>query len=377
MRIAMVTEYFEQTPGGVASYVRCLTSMLQTAGNEVVVLSRDIVQGSQDQGRIRLRKRRRLAVAKEVLTELSRLRPEVVHVHGPWYLVLGAVAYSWRRRGIGVVATQHTIPAERYPLAKRIIESYLFRRCDAVGAPSEATLVALRTVAGVGLPSDRVCLGAGPGIVYREGIGKVPRAANKLVGTCSILIYPEKIAGILDVIGAIAIIREFDPAIRLLIVGGSPSGRGEFLVRQAALSAGVTNEVILKGTVDEPWELLRGADVYVHASHRESLGMSILEAMANGIPVIAAKVGGVPEIIRDGENGLLYPPGDVRRLSELILVVLGDRGLARRLCAEGKRTVKRRYNWERVARAHMDLYERVLQRARVGVEVHESLSRNG
>jgi alpha-maltose-1-phosphate synthase len=88
----------------------------------------------------------------------------------------------------------------------------------------------------------------------------------------------------------------------------------------------------------------------------ELLGLSILEAMASGTPVVASAVGGVPEIVQDGETGFLVPPGDVAALHDRLAQVLGDAALARRLGANARQSVLDRFTWSRVAERCLQAY---------------------
>jgi glycosyltransferase involved in cell wall biosynthesis len=92
----------------------------------------------------------------------------------------------------------------------------------------------------------------------------------------------------------------------------------------------------------------------------ELLGLSLLEAMASGTPVVASRVGGVPEIVRDGQTGFLVPPGDVDTLRDALERVLGDPGLAGRLGANAREDVLNRFTWDRVAQRCLDGYASVL-----------------
>src|SRR5205085_1880701 len=88
----------------------------------------------------------------------------------------------------------------------------------------------------------------------------------------------------------------------------------------------------------------------------ELLGLSVLEAMASGTPVVASRVGGVPEIVRDGETGFLVPPGDVAALRERLDQLLRDRDLAARMGAQARRDVLDRFTWASVADRCADAY---------------------
>jgi len=92
----------------------------------------------------------------------------------------------------------------------------------------------------------------------------------------------------------------------------------------------------------------------------ELLGLAVLEAMASGTPVIASRVGGVPEIVRDGETGFLVPPGDVAQLHDRLSQVLGDASLARRLGDNARQDAVERFTWHAVAERCVGAYSLVV-----------------
>ena len=92
----------------------------------------------------------------------------------------------------------------------------------------------------------------------------------------------------------------------------------------------------------------------------ELLGLAALEAMASGTPVVASRVGGLAEVVEDGETGFLVPPGDVAALRDRLDQVLGDPPLARRLGANARDLVLQRFTWARVAERCLDAYTRML-----------------
>ena len=88
----------------------------------------------------------------------------------------------------------------------------------------------------------------------------------------------------------------------------------------------------------------------------ELLGLAVLEAMASGTPVVCSRIGGVPEIVRDGETGFLVRPGDVGELHERLSQLLADRRLAERLGRTGREWVLERFTWETCARRCLEAY---------------------
>ena len=106
---------------------------------------------------------------------------------------------------------------------------------------------------------------------------------------------------------------------------------------------------------DELERLYDEAAVVVLPSYREGLPLAVLEAMAHGRPVVATRVGGIPDLVEDGATGFLVEPGDVDGLRAALLRLLADPELRRRLGNEARRRV-RRCSWEAVAAETLDAY---------------------
>jgi glycosyltransferase involved in cell wall biosynthesis len=105
-------------------------------------------------------------------------------------------------------------------------------------------------------------------------------------------------------------------------------------------------------------KLYARAAVVVCPSHREGFGVACLEAMAHGRPVVASAVGGLLDLVVDGETGIHVPPGDVGALRAAIEGLLGDRELRRRLGEAGRRRAAERFSWDAVTRRTLEVYAR-------------------
>jgi spore coat protein SA len=105
------------------------------------------------------------------------------------------------------------------------------------------------------------------------------------------------------------------------------------------------------------------ADLYINPSFSESLGMSIIEAMASHLPVVATSVGGVPEVVEDGRTGLLVEAGNAAVLAEAIIRLLGDDRLRLSLAAAGYADARARFSWDRITENVMRLYADLLNEA--------------
>jgi glycosyltransferase involved in cell wall biosynthesis len=117
-------------------------------------------------------------------------------------------------------------------------------------------------------------------------------------------------------------------------------------------SAGLERSVRLLGHLDDDRLLAaayREAAVTVLPSEYEAFGLVLLESLAQGTPVIASRVGGIPEVVDDGRAGLLVPPGSVPELSAAIRRLWEDPALGRRLGEYGRSTVVPRFTWEALA----------------------------
>ena len=125
---------------------------------------------------------------------------------------------------------------------------------------------------------------------------------------------PEK--DIANLVQAAAIVRQSDPDLRIEVAGDGPC-RGELgrLVGELGLDGCVS---FLGEIHDVPALLARGA-IFVLPSRSEGISLTLLEAMACGLPVVATRVGGTPEVVVDGETGLLVPPADPAALAEAVL----------------------------------------------------------
>ncbi len=157
------------------------------------------------------------------------------------------------------------------------------------------------------------------------------------------------------------------PDTRFLIVGddvydtAGHGGRRQELERMAA-GLGLSDALRFTGFVDEEIaDAYAALDLAVHASTRpEPFGRVVIEAMAAGKPIIAADDGGVPEIIRHGENGWLTPPGDVEALALAILKLLEDQDLRAKLAGRAKSDVKLNYSAESHALRIQAIYNKII-----------------
>jgi glycosyltransferase involved in cell wall biosynthesis len=151
------------------------------------------------------------------------------------------------------------------------------------------------------------------------------------------------------------------PEARVVLVGADleQGGAYERALRQRAEELGVADRVVFAGYRDDAARVVAAADVFALPSWTEGLPLVVLEAMALGRPVVATPVGGTPELVADGETGLLVPPRDVEALAAALKRVLDDEGLRRRLGEAGRRRVAERFSADAMTRGVFAVYDEV------------------
>jgi glycosyltransferase involved in cell wall biosynthesis len=148
-------------------------------------------------------------------------------------------------------------------------------------------------------------------------------------------------------------------SVHALIVGG---GRRIDEVRALAASLGLAGEVHFLGQRQDVPDLLNAMDIFVLPSYSEGVSLALLEAMAAGLPVIATEVGGLPEVVTDGQTGLLIPPRDAAALAGALTRLLGDPDCARRLGANARDQVREHYSLDRLGREINAIYEELAEK---------------
>jgi glycosyltransferase involved in cell wall biosynthesis len=286
-----------------------------------------------------------------------RKRPvDVVHAHkfgsNMWASMLGHAA------GVPVViAHEHTWSFEGQPLRRVADRHVVARFSDAVIAVSEADR--RRMVAEIGMPEERVVLihngidgdGRGDGERVRRELG-LPPGVPVLIQTATL--RPQKAVEVM--IAATAILRRTYPEVRLLVAGQGDVAR----LQSVASGHGVSDGVLLLGPRVDVADLLAAASVGVLSSDFEGMPLAVLEYMAAGLPVVATAVGGVPEIVREGETGFLVAPRDPAALAERVSRLLGDPALARDMGERGRRRQREAFSRQTMVGAVTTLYERLL-----------------
>jgi N-acetyl-alpha-D-glucosaminyl L-malate synthase BshA len=163
---------------------------------------------------------------------------------------------------------------------------------------------------------------------------------------------------ILDVVETFARVARAVPS-RLLLIGDGPDRSA---AERLALQLGIQDRIHFLGKQDNVNELLPLADLMLMPSEMESFGLAALEAMACGVPAIATRVGGVPELIDDGINGRLFEVGDVEGMSQAAIALLTDEPARQRMAEAARKTAQDRFCASRIIPLYEEYYDRVIRR---------------
>lgn len=291
------------------------------------------------------------------LIELTRLcrsvRPDIVHANSSKAGVLGRLAAHLARVPVRVFTVHgwafksHTgLVARLYLWAERLVR------------PLTTTFVCVSTSEReLGIEMGTCDAGRSiviPNAVALPELGPAPTRSVPVIVSVGRLKPPKDFRTLVEALAGLE--HDFDA----LLVGDGPD-RDD--LAQAILDHGLEDRVELTGTRDDVVGVLARADVFVLSSRSEGMPMSALEAMAAGLPVVASAVGGVPEVVVDGQTGVLVPPEDAPALRAAIERLLVDPSLRRRFGEAGRQRAAETFAFPRWQAAHLELYtEQLAQR---------------
>jgi len=360
MRVLLACPYAWESPGGVQVHVRELGGRLRKRGYEVLALAPGAgpppEQWMRAVGRpVPLRYNRSVAPicpwpgsARRVAEEVRRFRPDVVHVHEP--MTPSTSMFALLASDAPVVATFHSgaTRSRLFDIAAPALRRLARRISVRVAVSRVAERFAASRLGGRfeivpnGVPVERF---------ERAGPIELPGARRLLfVGRL------DERKGFPTAVRAFGYLATDLPDLWLIAVGDGPDREAVRL-----LPPEVRARVHLAGRVDnrELPSLYAAADALIAPSlGGESFGVILVEAMAAGVPVVASDIAGYDEVVRDGVEGLLVPPGSPAAAARALRRVLVDRDLAGRL-AEAGRARAEEFSWERVTDRLESIYRDV------------------
>jgi N-acetyl-alpha-D-glucosaminyl L-malate synthase BshA len=159
-----------------------------------------------------------------------------------------------------------------------------------------------------------------------------------------------------DVVRVFAGVRQSIPSV-LVMVGDGPD---RLDAEEEAQDLGVERDVHFLGRIEAVAPLLASADLFLLPSNKESFGLSALEALASGVPVVGSEAGGLPEVVRNGETGILLPVGDVEGMARESAAILGNTGRWAAMSELAARDARERFSEDEIVSRYEALYEEAL-----------------
>jgi glycosyltransferase involved in cell wall biosynthesis len=351
--------------GGSERHVLELLPALRERGFEVSFLGLDDTRNAPDAFYEALRVRdvpfARLPCPRDVDPRLARrvrkavrdVGPDVLHTHLIHADVYGALA----RGSATLVSTKHNDDPFRSGRARHL-ETLLTRRATLVVCITEALSRFNRDVVGLPAAKLRVVhygLDEPPASWGPPGGPELPADAPVLLAITRLV--PQK--GVDIAIAALVRVRERHPDTRLVVLGEGPlqAELGELAAR-----LGVADAVSFPGRVGDVSWWLRRASLLVHPARWEGFGLALLEAMLCARPIVATAVSSIPEIVVDGETGVLVQPDDAAALAEAVSGVLDDPARGASLGAAGEARARAEFSVAGMADRTIAVYEEALAR---------------
>jgi glycosyltransferase involved in cell wall biosynthesis len=359
-------ERFEYTFAYLLPWKNFLVPQFREAGFPIYCLGTSKIGNN---GRL-MRHKRRGARAKWLPRSLQQLvllqsqeRFDLIHAHMP---VAGILArFTGRWYGVPVIYTEHNLQERYHPLTRWLNRAtYGWNNCVlTVSQEVSASLTRLgldrktrlQTVRN-GVPVERVRAEAANLNGLREEL-EIP-SGHLVVGTVAVFTPKKRLQDWLEVAAQISAQRE---DVTFLLVGHGPE---EAILKAKVQTLGLTERVRMPGFRPDGRRMLGLMDVYLMCSAFEGLPIALLEAMALGKPVVATAVGGIPEVVQDGQEGFLTPVGAIDTLADHSLNLLADSQRRQQMGQYGAQKVARDFHWKDRVYLMERLYLEILETGR-------------
>ncbi len=389
LKVLMVIERYLPIWGGAENQLRQLCPNLLDAGCDITIMTRrwseNMPQSETIDGvpvkRVGLPIKGLAGTVCFVLALLWQLlrqgrKFDVIHSHGA--AALGALCSLAARlsgsRNMSKIATAGRIPKLRGNLVGRVL-LFLFKRSDAVVCLSHEIYDELMAI---GIAPDRIAWIPNsvdvarfkPGLAdarlrwrRARGFGE----SDLVVVFCGRLVARKGPDVLLE---AWQPLTERHPNVRLLLLGDGRDQPDSIVDRLHQIVARwPVQDVIFEGAVDKPEDYLAVADIFVLPSFKEGAPNALLEAMAAGLATVSSKIGGVEDLVADGETGLMFPAGDASALTKTLSGLIEDRKRRNEIGAAARRHVMDQFSVAAIAQCYIDAYKLLMDNRRVGANI--------
>lgn len=342
--------------GGGEQYVLDLCRHLDADGHSVAVITRGIdavdapfVRAGFTPGHLPLGGVFDFISASRLAGVLDSIAPPVVvHVHNFKDARTAVRARRMMRNPAGtrIVATRHLVKAGKTDSASTALYHYI----DAIAFVSQTALDAFLASKPT-VDRDKLCV-IHNAVSDKGGV----RPLDKPEGEVRV-VYAGRLAAEKGIEKLIEAVPSFPSCVRLH-VAGSGKANYEIALRRYASAAGVTDRVVWHGYMADPSPLMASADIGVVPTIAcEAFGLTVVEFMQQGVPVVATGNGGPREIISDGTDGILVPPGDAGAISRAVSMLAGDKAMRDKMAAEARKKVADKFAYDKFYKEILKLYD--------------------
>ncbi|RLB79057.1 MAG: hypothetical protein DRH24_13525 [Deltaproteobacteria bacterium] len=299
----------------------------------------------------------------KVMGIIRRVRPDIVHTHNFLAHVNAAPAAKLLRKA--VVHTKHGRAVTSISWAP-FIRRWLYNLSDKIVVVSKETGVSFREKTGVSERRIKVVYNGVDTSVF-EGYSK--GEAKKSLGIPEDTVVfgavsrLDRVKDHITMVDAFADVLSKGKECLLMIVGDGPEREN---IERRVQELGISDHVRMVGFTDEVPGHLAAMDLFLQPSREEGLSITILEAMASGVPVVATPVGGTPEMIEDGVTGRLVAIGDSRMLSSVMIEFLEEPQKFSLMAERALKRVKESFTLSTMANEYEKIYREVLSSHRIG-----------
>jgi glycosyltransferase involved in cell wall biosynthesis len=296
---------------------------------------------------------------------LKKYEPDIIHTHGQRAGLIGRIA----SRGLPIkrVHTEHTYTSQ-FKLDNPVLHWTHLRAMRSLDRFTDKTIAVSEAVrkflieSKISKPDKVVTIYNGAGKTSTKNLPDQAKqfrmehgliARDVVVGSIGSFNKQKDTA---TLIKAFAQMSKKWPQLKLMLIG---KGELQRELEHLAKKLNIHNQVIFAGTINHPDVALAAMNIFVLSSRSEAFGITLLEAMRANLPIVATKVGGIPEIISNNYNGLLVEPGDSHKLAAAMMKLLNDKKLQRKLVSHYPETLKK-FSADKMVKATEKVYIQVM-----------------
>ena len=351
----LLTQHWLSAKGGITTRFVTLIEGIQKRG--ILELSIITADPYKDKNIFNVFGRNKIVLFVTTLLALFRISPDIIHCAEHGYMLLTAVCYKCLKPKVKIVFSFHTdrgVKPANY--IQNSLLNWAINRCDRV--LSNSAYLFEKTVKERGLNIKRGFMIFPSAVVIKKCqelqiIEAKHRFGLKdrypILCTIGVFEHEGKIEGMKLLLNAF---KKMDlPKGKVIIVG---DGKYRKSLEECISTLAIFDKVVITGYLENPYPVLAISDIYCHLAANEAFGIAILEAMAMGKPIVAVKRGGIPELIRDGINGLLIEP-TVPEVAKAITILLNDGELREKISYNAKIIAENEYNIGKCIDRYIDI----------------------